>query len=93
MNVRPLSHVLESFVLMYRHHAAIEDTLVSPAWKEVVSAGHYHELSERFEDLEHQMFGAAGYEDAVERITAVEEAFGIADLAASTASVPPVPAP
>jgi hemerythrin-like domain-containing protein len=77
---------------MYRHHAAIEDTVVFPAWKQVVSAERYRELSDRFEDLEHQMFGEDGYEDAVKRIGAVEEAFGIADLAASTAPVPPLPA-
>lgn len=92
MNLRPLSYTLDSFVLMYRHHAAIEDTVVFPAWKQVVSAERYRELSDRFEDLEHQMFGEDGYEDAVKRIGAVEEAFGIADLAASTAPVPPLPA-
>jgi hemerythrin-like domain-containing protein len=91
MNVRPLSYVLDSFVLMYRHHAAVEDTLVFPAWRETVSEDHYRELSERFEDLEHQMFGADGYEDAVKRIASIEEAFGIADLAASTAPLPPIP--
>jgi len=92
MNLRPLSYTLDSFVLMYRHHAAIEDTVVFPAWKEVVSADHYRELSARFEDLEHQMFGRDGYEDAVRRISAIEEAFGLADLAASTAPVPPIAA-
>jgi hypothetical protein len=47
---------------MYEHHAAIEDTLVFPAWKQAVSAKEYHELSERFEELECKMFGKDGFE-------------------------------
>lgn len=78
---------------MYRHHAAIEDTVVFPAWKEIVSAKEYDELTDRFEELEHQMFGKDGFEDAVARVAAIEEAFGIANFAAFTAPMPPKPKP
>lgn len=90
-NAEPLASALDGFVLMYRHHAAIEDTVVFPAWKKVVSAQDYDELTDRFEELEQQMFGKNGFEDAVARIAAIEESLGIADLASVTAPTPPRP--
>lgn len=90
-NAKPLADALDGFVLMYRHHAAMEDTVVFPAWKEVVSAKEYDELTDRFEELEQQMFGKDGFEDAVARIAAIEETIGIANLASVTAPAPPKP--
>jgi len=90
-NARSLADALDGLVLMYRRHAAIEDTVVFPAWKEMVSASQYDELTDRFEDLEQKMFGKDGFEDAVARIAAIEKAFGIADLASVTAPTPPKP--
>ena len=92
-NARPLAEALDGFVLMYRHHAAIEDTVVFPVWKEAVSAKDYDELTDRFEELEHQMFGKDGFEDAVARIAAIEETLGIANVASLTAPMPPKPNP
>ena len=92
-NAKPLADALDGLVLMYRHHASIEDTVVFPAWKEVVSAQDYDELTDRFEELEQQMFGKDGFEDAVARIAAIEKAFGIADLTSVTAPTPPKPLP
>jgi hemerythrin-like domain-containing protein len=88
-NAKPLGATLESFVRMYAHHAAIEDTVVFPAWKAVVPEQEYEELSERFEEIEEQMFGHDGFEDAVKRIGAIEQAFELADLAKLTAPLPP----
>lgn len=76
-------------VRMYQHHAAIEDTVVFPAWKRTLTARRYSELSEAFEALEQRMFGHDGFEDAVERIGRIEQAFGLADLAALSAPPPP----
>jgi hemerythrin-like domain-containing protein len=90
-NAKPLADALDGFVLMYRHHAATEDTVLFPAWKEVVSAKQYDELTDRFEELEQQMFGKDGFEDAVARIAAIESALGIADLGSVTAPTPPKP--
>lgn len=56
-NAAPLARTLDSFVLMYQHHTALEDTVLFPAWKQALPDGEYHELSERFEELEHKMFG------------------------------------
>jgi hypothetical protein len=36
-NAEPLARALESFVLMYENHAAREDTIAFPAWKEALS--------------------------------------------------------
>lgn len=88
-DAKPFADALTSFVRMYAHHAAIEDTVIFPAWKAAISQGQYHELSEQFEDLEQRMFGKDGFEDAVARMDKIEQAFGIADLAKLTAPPPP----
>src|SRR5262245_58121939 len=36
-NARPLAGAMDSLVLMYRHHAAREDTIVFPAWKKTLA--------------------------------------------------------
>jgi hemerythrin-like domain-containing protein len=87
--VAPFANTLAAFVRMYEHHAAIEDTIIFPAWKAAISEARYEELSEQFEDLEHRMFGKDGFEDALDRIAKIEQAFGLADIAALTAGPPP----
>jgi hemerythrin-like domain-containing protein len=84
-----VASTLASFVRMYEHHAAIEDTIIFPAWKLSISPAEYRELNEQFEDLEHRMFGKDGFEDAVQRIAAIEQAYGLKDLAALTPPPPP----
>jgi hemerythrin-like domain-containing protein len=87
--VTQLSQVLDTFVRMYEHHAAIEDTVIFPAWKAAITPHEYHELTEEFEELEHKMFGKDGFEDALTRIASIEREFGLADLDALTAPAPP----
>ena len=88
-DVTPFSNSLAALVRMYEHHAAIEDTVIFPAWKAAISPAQYHELNEEFEDLEHRMFGKDGFEDAVKQIAGIEKAFGLSDLSTLTAAVPP----
>lgn len=88
-DARPLADTLDAFVLMYQHHAALEDTVLFPAWKQVLSGTEYHELTERFEELEHKMFGKDGFEDAVARIAQIEQEMHLSDLARFTAPQPP----
>jgi hemerythrin-like domain-containing protein len=83
------AQVLLGFVRMYEHHAAIEDTVVFPAWKAAISSAQYREASEEFEELEHQMFGQDAFEDALRRVAATEEAFGLGDLSSVTVAMPP----
>jgi hemerythrin-like domain-containing protein len=88
-NATALADVLEGFVRMYRHHAAREDTVVFPAWKEAVSEEQYKELSEKFEEIEHEQFGADGFDDAVKQIGEIEGSLNLSDLARFTPPAPP----
>lgn len=84
-----LAAALESFVLMYRHHAATEDTIVFPAWKKTLSKQQLDEMGEKFEEIEHRQFGKDGFDDAERQISDIEKELGLADLAMFTASPPP----
>ncbi len=81
--------ILTAFVRMYAHHAAIEDTVLFPAWKRAVSDAQYRELSEKFEEIEQRQLGRDGFEHAVAQIHRIEEVLGLADLAQLTAAAPP----
>ena len=59
---------MDSVELMYEHHAAREDTVVFPAWKDALSANQLDEMGETFEEIENQQFGKDGFEDAVAQI-------------------------
>jgi len=84
-----LARALDSVELMYEHHAAREDTIVFPAWKDALSAHQLDEMGEKFEEIEHQEFGKDGFEDAVAQIAQIEGALGMADIAQFTAPPPP----
>jgi len=84
-----IAQVLESFVVMYQNHAAREDTVIFPAWKQAVPAGQLDELSDRFEDIERAQFGKDGFEKAVSRIAEIETALGLADIGQFTVQPPP----
>jgi hemerythrin-like domain-containing protein len=79
-----LSGLLTSFGRMYRPHAAREDTVIFPAFRELVGRSAYRELGEQFEDQEHQRFGEHGFESAVAEVAGLERALGIYDLAQFT---------
>jgi hemerythrin-like domain-containing protein len=79
-----LARLLRAFERMYRPHAAREDTVLFPAFREVVGRSGYRELGEQFEDQEHQRFGEHGFENAVGEVARLEDALGIGDLAAFT---------
>jgi len=82
-------NALESFVRMYEHHAAIEDTIVFPAWKATMGDKELDDIGEKFEQIEQQQFGADGFEDAVKRMAEIEESLGLANLGMFTAPPPP----
>ena len=73
---------------MYENHAARDDTIVFPAWKETLSERQLQEMGDKFEEIERQQFGKDGYEDAVAQIGEIEPALGLADLAQFTAPPP-----
>lgn len=89
-NAEPLAKALEGFVLMYRNHAAREDTIIFPAWKQTMTGQQLDEMNDKFEDIEHEQFGEDGFGDAVKQISAIELSLGLADIAQFTAPPPPV---
>ena len=89
VNSEPLAKAMDALVLMYRNHAAREDTIVFPAWKQTLTAADLDEMNDKFEDIEHEQFGEDGYEAAVEQIAGIETSLGLADLAQFTAPPPP----
>jgi hemerythrin-like domain-containing protein len=79
-----LADSLRSFVRMYSPHEAREDTILFPAFHKIVSGNEYDALGEQFEDKEHDLFGADGFEKMVDRVAGVEKKLGIYDLAQFT---------
>ena len=88
-NIEPLAKAMEAFALMYQNHAAREDTIIFPAWKQTMNAKQLDEIGDKFEDIEHVQFGKDGFEDAVRQIGEIENSLGFADLAQFTAPPPP----
>jgi hemerythrin-like domain-containing protein len=88
-NADALAKSLEAFVLMYRNHAAREDTIIFPAWKQTMTGKELDEMNDKFEDIEHEQFGEDGFEDAVKQISAIENSLELADISQFTAPPPP----
>ena len=79
-----LAGLLRSFVRMYRPHAAREDTVLFPAFRDVVGRAAYRQLGEQFEDKEHELFGEHGFETVVGEVADLERSLGIYDLSSFT---------
>ena len=79
-----LADSLKSFIRMYSPHEAREDTVLFPSFRKIVSGNEYDALGEQFEDKEHELFGADGFEKMVDRVAGVEKKLGIYDLAQFT---------
>ena len=75
-----LAELLETFNYMYRPHEAREDTVLFPEIIKVVTGKDYHDLGESFEEREHELFGAQGFEGMVVKVADIEKALGIYDL-------------
>lgn len=87
-SVEPLAKALESFVRMYEHHAAIEDTVIFPAWKTAIGQAELDEMGGKFEEIEQQQFGDDGFEAALKRIEEIETSLGLSNLDMFTAPPP-----
>lgn len=87
--VEPLARALESFVTMYERHAAIEDTVVFPAWKAAVGETELEAMAAKFDELEAEHFGADGFETALKRMEEIETSLGLSNLEMFTAPRPP----
>ena len=88
-SVEPLARALESFVRMYQHHAAIEDTVVFPVWKAAVGEAELDALAAKFEEIESENFGGDGFDAALKRMEEIETSLGLSNLEMFTAPEPP----
>jgi hemerythrin-like domain-containing protein len=89
-SVNALVTALDAFARMYEFHAAIEDTIVFPAWKSSLGEAELDELGAKFEEIEADHFGDDdGFEAAVSRMHEIEASMGLSDLGTFTAPAPP----
>ncbi len=79
-NRKKLAEYIYLFICMYRPHAAREDTIIFPAFHDIVTADEYVRLGEQFEARETQLFGEDGFGKIVEQVSNLEISLGIYDL-------------
>lgn len=84
-----LAEVLDGFVRMYEAHTAFEDTILFQAWKKSLSDKQMKAASDQFEDIEKAQFKGDGFDMAVDRVAAIEQALGLGDLDRYTEAPPP----
>jgi hemerythrin-like domain-containing protein len=82
-----LAAAMQAFDKMYEPHEAREDTVVFPAFRQIVPAGELTDLGQYFADLEHQQFGTDEFTAMVARVASIEQDLGIYDLAQFTPQV------
>ena len=87
-NQQELRSLCQSFIRMYRPHAAREDTVLFPSLKSMLSPKRIDELGEQFEEQEHKLFGEEGFQHAVEQVAKIEQQLGIYDLKQFTPKPP-----
>jgi hemerythrin-like domain-containing protein len=74
------TRLMGQFIRMYEVHEAREDTVLFPAFRDMLSKREYDALGEQFEREEHKHFGADGFELAVDEVASIEKLLGIYDL-------------
>jgi hemerythrin-like domain-containing protein len=84
----PVARALDSFTRMYEAHAAWEDTIVFPAWKQSLSKHELQEAGEEFEEIEKRQFKGDGFDMAVDQVAQIEQRLGLHDLGRFTAPAP-----
>jgi hemerythrin-like domain-containing protein len=75
---------MQSFIAMYRPHAAREDTDLFPKLRDLVSSNEYDAMAEEFEKKERQLFGDDGFEKMAQRLAGLEQSIGIHDISQFT---------
>lgn len=83
-----VDHKLEAikiFVMMYRRHEAIEDTVVFPAFRKLVNVSEYSQIKELFEKNEEEIMGdALSHDRVLGVINFIEHRLGIESLLKQT---------
>ncbi len=71
---------VRQFIDLYRPHAAREDTVLFPAFRNAVPQREYMKLGDKFESLETKLVGHGGFEKAVDEVAQLEKELGIYEL-------------
>jgi hemerythrin-like domain-containing protein len=82
-----LAAAMQAFDRMYEPHEAREDTVVFPAFRQILPPAELTSLGQHFADLEHQQFGTDEFAAMVGRVAGIEQHLGIYDLAQFTPQV------
>jgi hemerythrin-like domain-containing protein len=75
-----LAAAMQAFDRMYQPHEAREDTVVFPAFRQLVPPAELASLGQHFAELERQQFGTDEFTAMVNRVAAIENTLGIYDL-------------
>lgn len=75
------------FVKMYRQHEVIEDTVIFPAFKKLLTKEQYDYYGELFEQEEKQIIGENGFKKYLDVIILIEKYLGINDLSKITSEI------
>ena len=77
---RQLVAAMQSFIVMYRPHAAREDTELFPKLRQVVSGHEFDAIGDDMEKEEKKKFGDDGFEKIAAHVADIEKRIGIYDL-------------
>ncbi len=84
---RTIKSLLNKFIRMYRPHEAREDTVLFPKVRSLMTENEFKELSEKFEESEHQIFGKEGFKTILKKVESIEKKLGIYNLDEFTPSI------
>ena len=79
-----MARTMSEFIRMYEPHAAREDTVLFPAFDQLIGEKELHKLQELFEQKE-QALPTGNFEKMVAEVEKLEQSLGIYDLAQFTA--------
>jgi hemerythrin-like domain-containing protein len=82
-----LAAAMQAFDRMYEPHEAREDTVVFPAFRQILPAAELTDLGQYFAELQHQEFGTNEFAAVVARVASIEQNLGIYNLAQFTPQV------
>jgi hemerythrin-like domain-containing protein len=82
-----LAAAMQAFDRMYEPHEAREDTVVFPAFRQILPAAELTDLGQYFAELQHQEFGTNEFAAVVGRVASIEQNLGIYNLAQFTPQV------
>ncbi|PEI96802.1 hemerythrin [Bacillus pseudomycoides] len=81
-----IAQLLFLYKQMYEPHEAREDTVLFPAFREIVTPEEFRLLGETFEKIEEIMFGKNGFQTILRKVEQLEKTLGIYELSQYTPS-------